>query len=421
MRFRWWICGLLLAATTLNYVDRGVLAVLAPHLTHLFGWSESDYSYIVASFQGAYALGLVFAGAIIDRLGVRLGYTLALGVWALAAMSHALARTVLGFAAARFFLGLAEAGNFPAAVKTVAEWFPRKERALATGIFNAGSNIGALLAAVAVPPISVAFGWQAGFLLTSGLSIAWLVTWWLTYRPPAQHPRLSDKELAYIRSDPPDPAVRLRWMDLIGERQTWAFMAGKLITDPVWWFLLFWLPKFLSSQYGITLGGIGAPLIAVYLMADAGSVGGGWLAGWLLRRGATLNQARKGAMGVCALAVVPIIFAARVHSLPLAVGLIGLGAAGHQGFSANLFTLSSDLFPRDAVGSVVGLGGLAGAVSGMVVSTFTGWVLQSTGSYVPLFLLAGSAYLVALAVIQWLAPRLEPAQVAVPVKGALPR
>lgn len=419
MTIRWRICALLFAATTLNYVDRQVLGVLAPHLTRVFGWSESEYGYIVASFQGAYAVGLVLAGAIIDRLGVRVGYALALGVWALAAMSHALARTVVGFAAARFFLGLGESGNFPAAVKTVAEWFPGRERALATGIFNAGSNVGAILAALAVPPITLAFGWQAGFLLTSALSIAWLVTWWLTYRPPAQHPRLSARELAHITSDPEQPVISLRWSELVGERQTWAFVAGKLITDPVWWFLLFWLPKLLSSQYGLTLRGLGAPLIAVYVMADAGSIAGGWLPGWLLRHGATVNRARKTAMLVCGLAVVPVVLAVRVHSLPLTVGLIGLAAAGHQGFSANLFTLSSDLFPRSAVGSVVGLGGLAGAVSGMVASTFIGHLLQSTGSYVPLLMAAGSAYLVALAVIQWLAPRLEPAQLPVALKGAL--
>jgi ACS family hexuronate transporter-like MFS transporter len=410
-RYRWRICALLFAATTLNYIDRQVLGVLAPDLTQRFGWSEVDYSNIVTAFQAAYAIGLVSAGALIDRLGTRIGYALAICVWSVAAMSHALAGGVLGFAAARFLLGLGEAGNFPAAIKTVAEWFPRRERAFATGLFNSGSNVGAILAPLAVPIVAVTWGWQAAFLFTGVLSAIWLVTWLAVYRPPGQQPKLSPEELALIRSDPDEPAVRLPWTQLLRHRQAWAFVVAKFLTDPIWWFFLFWLPKFLNQEYGLTLTGLGPPLIAIYLLADIGSIGGGWIAGRFIKRGWSVNKARKGAMLICALSVVPIVFAASVTNLWLAVALIGLATAGHQGWSANVFTLTSDMFPRYAVASVVGLGGLAGAVGGMLISTFVGFLLQATGSYVPVFIMAGSAYLIALAAVHWLAPRLEPASI----------
>ena len=411
-RFRWRICALLFAATTLNYLDRQVLGVLAPDLTRLFGWSEIDYSNIVTAFQAAYAIGLLSAGAIIDKLGTRIGYALTICIWSLAAMSHALAASVFGFAAARFLLGLGEAGNFPSAIKTVAEWFPRRERAFATGIFNAGSNVGAILAPLAVPVVAVTLGWRAAFLFTGILSATWLVTWLIVYRPPGQHPSLSANELAYIRSDPADSAARVPWSQILRHRQAWAFVAAKFMTDPIWWFFLFWLPKFLNSEYGLTLTGLGPPLIAIYLMADVGSIAGGWIAGRFIKRGWSVNRARKGAMLICACAVVPIVFASHAASLWTAVVLVGLATAGHQGWSANVFTLTSDMFPRHAVGSVVGLGGLAGAVGGMLIATFTGFLLQTTGSYVPVFIMAGSAYLLALAVVHALAPRLEPARIA---------
>ncbi|HEV7715159.1 MAG TPA: MFS transporter [Steroidobacteraceae bacterium] len=410
-RYRWRICALLFAATTLNYIDRQVLGVLAPDLGRQFGWSEIQYGYIVTAFQAAYAIGLLCAGAIIDRLGTRIGYAIAICVWSVAAMSHALAASVLGFAAARFLLGLGEAGNFPAAIKTVAEWFPRRERALATGIFNAGSNVGAILAPLAVPVVALTWGWRAAFLFTGVLSALWLVTWLLVYRSPDQHPKLSASELAYIRTDPEGPTARLPWTQLLRHRQAWAFVAAKFMTDPIWWFFLFWLPKFLNSEYGLTLTGLGPPLIAIYLMADVGSIGGGWIAGRFIKRGWSVNRARKGAMLICALAVVPIVFAADAANLWIAVALIGLATAGHQGWSANVFTLTSDMFPRHAVGSVVGMGGFAGAVGGMLISTFTGFLLETTGSYVPVFIMAGSAYLLALAVVHGLAPRLEPAAI----------
>jgi len=391
-----------------------VLGVLAPFLQQSLGWSEIDYGYIVTAFQAAYAIGLLCAGAVIDRLGTRIGYAVAIAVWSLAAMGHALAATVGGFMLARFFLGLGEAGNFPAAIKTVAEWFPRRERAFATGIFNSGSNIGAIVAPMMVPVVAAAWGWQSAFLVTGVLSMLWLATWLLWYRAPERQPRLSAAELQWIRSDPPEPAVRVPWSRIVRYRQAWAFVAAKFMTDPIWWFFLFWLPKFLHSQYGLTLTGLGLPLIAIFVMADIGSIGGGWLAGRFIRLGWSVNKARKGAMLVCALCVVPIVFAARADDLWLAVALIGLATAGHQGWSANVFTLTSDMFPRHAVGSVVGMGGFAGAVGGMMIATFIGFLLQSTGSYVPVFLMAGSAYLAALLVVHLLAPRLEPARLDAP-------
>lgn len=397
-RYRWRICALLFAATTLNYIDRQVLGVLAPFLGRAYGWSELDYGYIVTAFQAAYAIGLVFAGAVIDRIGTRLGYALAIAVWSAAAMSHALARSAASFAIARFMLGLGESGNFPAAVKTVAEWFAPRERAFATGLFNAGSNIGAIVAPLAVPVAVSIGGLKAGFLFTGVLSMMWLVAWLTIYRPPARHAGFS----------PAENAGSLRWSALLAYRQTWAVMAAKFLTDPIWWFFLFWLPKILNAKYGLTLTALGPPLVAIYLMADGGSIGGGWLAGWLMRRGCSLDRARKGAMLVCAIAVVPIVLAPSAHRLWETVGLFGLATAAHQGWSANVYTLASDLFPTRAVGSVVGLAGFAGAVSGMVFSTLVGWWLQRTGSYVPMLVMAGSAYLIALAVVHGLAPRLGP-------------
>lgn len=409
--YRWRICALLFAATTLNYLDRQVLGVLAPDLTRLFGWTEIDYGYIVTAFQGAYAIGLLCAGAIIDKLGTRIGYALTICVWSVAAMSHALAGSALGFGIARFMLGLGEAGNFPSAIKTVAEWFPRRERALATGIFNAGSNVGAILAPLLVPIVTITFGWRAAFLFTGVLSLTWLITWLIVYRPPGEQASVSSQELAHIRSDPPDPVVRVPWGQILRHPQAWAFIVAKFMTDPIWWFFLFWLPKFLNSEYGLTLTALGPPLIAIYLMADVGSIGGGWIAARFIKRGWTVNRARKGAMLICALAVTPIVFAAHASNLRVAVVLVGLATAGHQGWSANVFTLTSDMFPRHAVGSVVGIGGFAGAVGGMLISTFTGFLLQSTGSYVPVFIMAGSAYLLALVFIHFLAPKLQPAQI----------
>ena len=412
MRYRWRICALLLAATTINYIDRQVLGVLAPQLQRELHWSEIDYGNIVTAFQAAYAIGLVTAGAIIDRLGTRIGYALAIAVWSLAAMSHALVGSVAGFAAARFALGLGEAGNFPAAIKTVAEWFPRRERAFATGIFNSGSNLGAIIAPAAVPIIAVTFGWQAAFLATGVLSAAWLVTWLLTYRPPEEHPRLSRAELELIRSDPQEAAVKVPWLQLLRHRQTWAFVDGEvhdrsdLVVLPV---LAAEVPQ-RRVRADAARPRLAARRRSSSWPTSAASRAAG-SPGRFIKRGWSVNRARKTAMLICALAVTPIVFASGANNLWLAVALIGLATAGHQGWSANVFTLTSDMFPRRTVASVVGIGGLAGAVGGMMIATFTGFLLETTGSYLPVFMLAGSAYLLALLVVHVLAPRLQPARI----------
>lgn len=412
-RVRWTVCALLFFATTVNYVDRQVLGILAPDLQRTIGWDEVGYGYIVTSFQAAYALGLLVAGRVLDAVGTRLGYAAALAFWSLAAMAHALARTPFGFGVARFALGLGEAGNFPAAIKTVAEWFPRKERAFATGLFNAGSNVGAVVAPAIVPYLALTFSWQAAFLVTGLFGAVWLVLWFRLYDTPERHRRLSDSERAYIRSDAEEPAVKVPWARLATFRETWAFALAKFLTDPIWWFYLYWIPKFLNEKHGVSLGKMGPPLIVIYLVADVGSIGGGWLSSRLLARGWDVNRARKATMLLCALLVTPIVLASRVTDLWSAVALLSLATAAHQGWSANLFTLVSDMFPRRAVGSVVGMGGMAGSIGGMLVAAGTGWLLQLTGSYLAIFVVAGSAYLVALAAIHALSPRLAPARLEV--------
>jgi ACS family hexuronate transporter-like MFS transporter len=406
---RWTVCGLLFAATTINYIDRQVLGILAPHLQKVLGWSEVDYGAIVTAFQAAYAVGLALFGRFIDRYGTRVGYAAAVILWSAAAMAHAAARGVVGFAFARASLGLSEAGNFPTAIKTVAEWFPRRERALATGIFNAGSNIGAVVAPAVVPWITIKFGWPAAFLLTGALGFIWVVFWLAFYQPPDNKKNLTPAEFAHIHSDAPDAAPeKIPWIRLLKHRQTWAIVIGKFLTDPIWWFYLYWLPKFLNAKFGLSLTGLGLPLILVYLITDIGSVGGGWLSSALIKRGLTVNRSRKTVMLGCALAVLPILTASRVSNLWGAVLLIGLATAAHQAWSANIFTFASDMFPKKAVGSVTGLGGTAGAAGGMLFSASAGFILEKTGSYWPLFAIAATAYLVALGVIQVLAPRLKP-------------
>jgi ACS family hexuronate transporter-like MFS transporter len=408
--YRWVICGLLFFATTINYVDRQVLGLLSKDLQLALGWNELQYGNIVAAFSAAYALGLLAAGRLMDRFGTKIGYSLALTVWSLAAMGHALARSVFGFGVARAALGVGEAGNFPAAIKTVAEWFPKKERALATGIFNSGSNVGAIVAPLAVPFIARHFGWQGAFIVTGAIGLLWLAFWIPMYAAPEKHPRVSARELAHIQSDPPDPpAAKIPWMQLIPYRQTSAFAIGKALTDPIWWFYLYWVPQFLRDTHGLDLTTIGPPLIAIYVIADIGSIGGGWLSSSMIKRGWSINRARKTAMLICALLVTPIIFVSRVKSLWGAVALVGLAAAAHQGWSANIFTLASDMFPRRAVGSVVGIGGMAGAFTGATMAVIVGYILQVTGGdYRYPFMIGGSAYLGALLIIHLLVPKIEP-------------
>ena len=389
---------MLLAATTINYIDRQVLGVLAPFLQDEIGWSEIEYGYIVTAFQAAYAIGLLCAGAIIDRLGTRIGYAIAIVVWSIAAMSHALAATVVGFMIARFFLGLGEAGNFPAAIKTVAEWFPRRERAFATGIFNSGSNIGAIVAPLMVPLIAVSLGWQAAFLFTGMLSAIWLAVWLLWYRAPEQQPKLTSAELAHIRSDPPEVAAKVPWARILKHRQAWAFVAAKFMTDPIWWFFLFWLPKFLHSEYGLTLLGLGLPLVVIFVMADVGSIFGGWIAGRSIRLGWSVNRARKGAMLICALCVVRS-YSLRGPKMWFAYASSAL-PAGHQSV-ANVFTLTSDSFPRTRLDRWWHRRFAALWRQMMPQHRFA----ATTGSYVRSSM--PSAYMLAL-LVEPLAPRLEP-------------
>src|SRR3954462_11454884 len=406
--YRWVICALIFFATTVNYVDRQIIGVLAPTLKRQLNWTDAQYGDIVFYFQLAYAIGLLLSGPVIDRIGTKLGYALSLLIWSFAAMAHAAVQTVTGFSAARFALGLGEAGNFPAAIKTVAEWFPKRERALSTGIFNAGTNVGVLVSALLVPWLTHSFGWRWAFVATGALGLLWLAAWLPLYGPPAGHPRVGAGELALIESDPADPPVRIPWLRLIGYRQTWAVAAAKFGTDPVWWLYLFWIPDFLHRRYGIDLQSMALPLVIIYLIADVGSIGGGWLSSALLSRGWPVNRARKTAMLVCALAVTPVAFAANVSAEWMAVLIVGIAAAAHQGWSANVYTLASDMFPRHAVGSVIGFAAMAGAVGGMCIAKITGYILQASGSYVPVFLIALSAYLATLLVVHLLVPRLEP-------------
>ena len=435
-RYRWVICALLFVATTINYIDRQVIGLLKPDLQREFSWTERDYAAIVFSFQLAYAIGLLLSGRIMDKLGTRRGFTLAILLWSVAAVAHAFANhfpglsipsvnldentgislvslggAAAGFALARFLLGLGEAGNFPASIKTVAEWFPRKERAFATGIFNSGTNIGALITPLIVPVFVDWWGWQGAFIATGVLGFFWLIWWLVSYGPPEGHPKVTPEELAFIRSDPPESTTPVPWASIVRYRQTWAFAIGKFLTDPVWWLYLFWIPDFLNRLYGLNIKQMGMPIVTIYLITDVGSIGGGWLSSFLIKRGWSINSARKTAMLICAVAVTPIVFAPQVNNLWAAVLLVSLAAAAHQGWSANLFTLVSDMFPRRAVGSVVGFGGMSGAIGGMCLTLVVGEILQRTGSYVGVFIIAGSMYLVGLAIIHLLVPRLAPAPI----------
>ena len=428
---RWLICALLFFAAAINYIDRQVIGLLKPTLQEQFHFDEQDYAAIVFTFQAAYAIGLLLSGRIMDRIGVRRGFALAVVVWSIGAVMHGaadwlpwlriptlsidppavvfLGGATAGLALSRLVLGLGEAGNFPASIKAVAEWFPKKERALATGIFNSGTNIGALVTPLVVPWITLAYGWQWAFVITGVLGFGWVIWWFVSYRDPDTHPGVNAAELAIIQSDPVEKTAAIPWSRLLPHRQTWAFAAGKFLTDPIWWLYLFWVPDFLKRNHGLDLKTMGLPLVVIYLVADVGSIGGGWLSSHLIKRGWSTNDARKTAMLVCALAVVPMLAAAQVKSLWMAVALVSIAAAAHQGWSANLFTLVSDMFPKRAVGSVVGIGGMAGSVGGMVMALVVGEFLEKTGSYAPIFVMAASAYLVALVIIQLLVPQLAPA------------
>ena len=416
---RWAVCFLLFLATTINYMDRSVFSLIEP-LLHLpfMGWIpgldhthqaayDINYGRVLIAFQIAYGVGFLFAGRIIDKLGTKTGYALAILVWGCASISHSLVTSVMGFCVARVFLGIGESGNFPAAIKTTAEWFPQSERSLATGIFNSGTNLGAILAPAIVPWVTLRYGWRASFLITGAFSAAWII-WWLThYRKPSVHPKVSRAELDKINSDPPQPATKIPWSKIIVYRQTWAFSLAKFLTDPIWWFYLYWLPKFFDSRFHLGLSHLGLPLIIVYNASAVGSIGGGWLPALIRRTGPSMIKARLTTMLLFACMVTPIFFASRTDSEWVAIALLSLAAAAHQGWSANLFTTASDMFPKSALGTVVGIGGMAGSVGGVLLSLSAGWILQITHSYSSLFGIAASAYLIALVVLRTLAPGLK--------------
>lgn len=394
-RYRWVICGLLFVATGINYVDRQMIGLLKPTLQVEFGWDEGAYANIVFWFQAAYAMGYIGFGAIIDRIGARLGYAAAFLVWTFAHILHGLVHSVGGFSFARFLLGVGESGNFPAGLKAVAEWFPPSERAFATGIFNAGSNVGAIVTPLIVPVIALAYGWRAAFVITGLVSLLWLVAWLRLYRAP----KVSHASVAAR-------GPRESWLGVLRKRQTWAFSIAKFLTDPVWWLFLFWLPDFFHRRHGLDLAHFGPPLVVIYVIADLGSVTGGWIPLRLIRRGMSINRARKVTMLMCAVAVTPIFAAQYIESLWGAVAVIALAAGAHQAWSANLYTIPSDSVAPTAMASVIGIGGAAGAVGGMVMAQYTGFILQHFGNYWPIFLVAGSVYLLALAIIHSLIPRL---------------
>ena len=411
-RYRWVICGLLFAATAINYVDRQMIGVLKPTISKDLGWDELTYSDIVFYFQLAYAIGYLSFGKIVDAVGARIGYSIAFVIWTLGHTLCGFAGSAFQFSAARFILGIGESGNFPAGLKAVSEWFPARERALATGVFNAGSNIGAIITPLIVPAITLAYGWKMAFISTGIFSLVWLIAWIAIYRRPRETTRVSAEELAYIESDPADAGEKIGWLKLLGYRETWAYALGKFLIDPIWWLFLFWTPDFLAKTYNLDLKNFGPPLVAIYLISDIGSVAGGWSSSALMKRGYSANAARKITMLVCAFLVMPIFFAQYAASVWTAVAIVGLATASHQAFSANLYTIPSDMFPRGAVGSVIGIGGTVGAIGGMGMAKFTGYVLQTTHSYALIFAVAGSVYLVAIALVHMLSPKLARVDVA---------
>lgn len=407
-RVRWTICAMLFVATSINYMDRQVIAILKPTLMQSIGMTELAYGRIIATFMVAYALGFILAGRFVDKVGTRIGYMVIMAIWSLSAMGHALANTVFEFAIARFTLGLGESGNFPAAIKTVAEWFPQKERSLATGIFNSGANVGAIAAPIIVPWVTIHYGWHAAFLATGGFSLLWIVLWFKKYRKPADHDTLTGAELRHIYQEAAEQmGPQTPWARLLGMRQTWACSIPKFLTDPIWWFFLFYLPSFFSDRFHLNLAHLGLPLIIVYSASTIGSIGGGWLPAPFLRLGCSAANARLFSMLFCACAIVPIFTVNYLHSEWMAIAILSLAAAAHQGWSANLYTTVSDIFPRTAVGSVTGIGGMAGAAGGALLMNYAGYILQLTGSYATLFTIAASAYLLALLVLILLAPGLK--------------
>jgi ACS family hexuronate transporter-like MFS transporter len=410
-RFRWVVLTLVFLAITINYIDRLVMSILAGDLQKLYSISDIQYGYINGAFALAYASGQLAAGAWLDRVGTRLGYTVSLACWSMASMLHALARGAWGFGIVRALLGISESPAYPAATKTLAEWFPKRERAFAMGFVNAGSNVGAVLAPLVVPWLALNYGWEWAFIGTGGAGLLWLILWIPLYRRPEEHPKVSAGELAYINSDPPEPTAKVRWRTLLTFPQTWGFAIGKFLTDSMWWFYMTWFPKFLYDHHQLDLKHIGLPLVIVYLMADIGSVAGGGLSSFMLHRGFSVNAARKTALLIPALAILPVMFAQEVNGLWSAVLLLGLATASHQAFSSNLYTLVSDTFPKRAVGSVAGIGGTCGYVGATIFQVIVGYAVDKHQNYTIPFVCSALAYLVAFLCIQFLMPRLEPAAI----------
>ena len=421
-KFRWTICALIFFATTINYLDRAVISLLKSYLEKDFKWSESDYSNIVVAFQFSYAVGLLLAGRFIDKVGTKVGYAIALTLWSFASVGHAFVRNTIGFIIARSGLGISEAGNFPAAIKAVAEWFPKKERAFATGIFNSGTNIGAIAAPLTVPFIAQNMGWQWAFILTGSVGFIWLIFWLAAYEIPAKHKRLSKAEYDYIHSDKDEMQIsdeagdkrKVSWTKLFSFKQTWAFILGKFFTDPVWWFYLFWLPAFLKAQYNVEGTAIALPVALVYTMSTFGSIFGGWLPMSFISKGWSVYRSRKTTMFIYALCALPVVVTQLLGGINMwyAVVIIGFAAAAHQAWSANIFTTVSDMFPKKAVGSVTGLGGMAGALGGMLIAKLAGLLFDhykalgklDTGYYI-MFIICGCAYLTAWLIMHVLVPR----------------
>jgi ACS family hexuronate transporter-like MFS transporter len=411
--FRWTVCGLLFAATTINYMDRSIIGLLAPMIQKDIGWTEIDYANLNTAFQGAYAIGLLCVGRVIDVFGTKLSYAGAMIFWSVAAIAHAATHTVMGFGVARFFLGLGESGNFPAAIKAVTEWFPKKERALATGIFNSGSNVGAVMAPIVILPLAAATDWRWTFVIIGSLGFVWLLLWFPFFGRPQSSRFTSAEEKALIAegAGPNGEAERKTgWWLLLQRRQTWAFTLAKFLTDPVWWFYLLWLPKWLTAR-GVDPKGVALPLVYIYAIATVGSVGGGVVFGFFQKRGLGVNAARKTTMAIFALCVLPVLFVSRVQDLWVGATLIGIALAAHQGWSANLFTTVSDMFPKRAVGSVVGIGGMAGSVGGMIFFQIAGRILERSGNYALLFTICVAAYGAGFIALQALAPKLQQAEV----------
>ncbi|QEC42598.1 MFS transporter [Pseudobacter ginsenosidimutans] len=398
-KYRWKIVALLFFATTINYIDRQILGVLAPLLQENMNWSESAYGWIVAGFQAAYAIGLLVSGALLDRFGVKWGYTIAVAIWSLACMLHAAAGTLFLFVIMRFLLGLGESANFPAAVKTVATWFPKKERALATGIFNSGSNIAAIITPLAIPWIALQAGWQWAFIISGMLGILWLICWRKWYHAPQDHPKISEAERDWIEQDGPEPMDKLPWKQLVLRRQTLGFAVSLFLTAPVWWFFLYWLPKFLHSEHQLSITGMAWPLVIVYLISDAGALAGGWFSSRMVSKGAIPVTARIYTILLLSLLVIPVMIVPFIQQLGWVIALIALATFAHQGYASNIFTLVSDIFPKNATGAVTGIAMFSGAIGGMIFSSITGLVLERTGDYTPIFIFCGCAYLLSWAIL----------------------